>query len=185
MAKSPTDESEAPVVGGLPTPPTAGQKRPALVKGALAHLLAKPVTGEATVTVACKHPAGFRLMDYDWADEYEPVMGGGTRLVKVARQNGKEVFIKGCGLAMNEAPRAQMSGGYALTEGVSKAFWDKFTRDYAEWGPIKAGLIFAHENKQRVIDAAAANVERLSGHERLDADAEGKKYGLVRDTAAA
>lgn len=172
MAQAPKEDKSGPAIGGIPLPPAAGEIAGARAatknRGALAHLLARPVTGEATVTVACKHPSGFRLQLHERSMSREPVMGGGFKEVPVWRQTGDEVFIRGTSHPEGSAPFSEMSGGYALSPGVSQAFWEKWLEQNKDWGPVRQGLIFAHESKAMVVDGAKANAARVTGLERLD-----------------
>lgn len=175
MAQAPKSDDKplaAPAIGSIPAPPSAAEveaaRKPHQQKGAMAHLLAAPVTGEATVTVACKHPSGFRLQLHSEVTESEPVMGGGRKDVKVWRQTGEEVFIRGTAHPEGAAPYSEMSGGYALTPGISQAFWERWWAQNQGLGIVKQGLIFAHESHARVRDGAKANEARVTGLERIN-----------------
>ena len=73
------------------------------------------------VTVACKHPSGLLLRLFKMEDGFEPVMGGGTRKIKVPVQYGDAVHINGNRKPRNageNTPTQEIAGGYGLTHGV-------------------------------------------------------------------
>ena len=121
-----------------------------------------------TVSVACKLPHGLQLRVFDMITTSEPVMGGGMRDVKTARQVGEPVIIKGNAHPQNEAPRAEISSGYAITHGVDKDFWDSWVAQNASHEAVRNGLIFAHEKGGNTTAEAREKVEVRSNLERLD-----------------
>ena len=123
-----------------------------------------------TVTVACKLPNGLILRVFDMVDRDEPVMGGGMRKVKVAQERPAQVTIKGNAHPQNAAPRAPIIGGFALTQGVDKEFWDLWLAQNKDSDVVRNRLIFAHENTAKTEDAARAkdNAKNRSGFERLN-----------------
>ncbi len=122
----------------------------------------------ASVTVACKLPAGLKLRVFDMIETQEPVMGGGSRTVKVARENPKSVTVKGWSHPQNMAPNAPIVEGFALTPNVDKDVWDAWLKDNADSDVVKNGLIFAHE-KAGGAEAESKDKKSLrSGLERLD-----------------
>ena len=121
-----------------------------------------------TVSVACKLPHGLQLRVFDMITTSEPVMGGGMRDVKTARQVGEPVIIKGNAHPQNEAPRAEISSGYAITHGVDKDFWDLWVTQNASHEAVRNGLIFAHEKVGNTAAEAREKVEVRSNLERLD-----------------
>lgn len=125
-------------------------------------------TATPTVTIACKMPNGLILRLFDMIDGSEPVMGGGTRSVKVAQEVSERVVIHGFSHPQNAAPKALIVGGYALTSGVSKEFWDRWLKDNANTAIVKNRLIFAHEKQDNTKAEAREKKETRSGLERLD-----------------
>lgn len=121
-----------------------------------------------TVTVACKLPHGLKLRLFNMIDTQEPILGGGYRTVKVAREQAKSITIKGWSHAQNMAPDAPIVGGYALTMNVDKDFWDAWLEQNQELDAVRNKLIFAHE---KPVNAEAESKEKRdvrSGLERLD-----------------
>jgi hypothetical protein len=121
-----------------------------------------------TVTVACKLPHGLKLRLFNMVDSQEPILGGGYRTVKVAREMPKSVTLKGWSHAQNMAPDAQIIGGYALTPNVDKDFWDAWLAQNQELDAVRNNLIFAHDKS---VNAEAESKEKRdvrSGLERLD-----------------
>lgn len=125
-------------------------------------------TGGATVTVACKVPPGLRLRVFSMEKDHEPVMGGGTREVKIARLAG-EAVINGPATRKENAPACVVVGGYALTSGVNKDLFDKWMEDNKDSPMVKNRLIFAHDRQDSAAGAAKeahavrSNMEPLNG----------------------
>jgi hypothetical protein len=121
-----------------------------------------------TVTVACKLPAGLVLRVFDMVETQEPVMGGGYRAVKVARERPHRITLKGWSHAQNMAPNAPIIGGFALTPNVDKDFWDAWLTQNQELDAVRNGLIFAHEKPVNAEAEAKDKKTVKSGLERLD-----------------
>jgi|SRR5579885_152800 len=97
----------------------------------------------ATLTVACKMPHGLELRLFDMVETTVPVVGGGMRKVKEARQRPETVTIKGYAAEFGKVPAAEVEGGFALTHGVDADFWDAWLAANADSDIVKKGLIFA------------------------------------------
>jgi hypothetical protein len=122
-----------------------------------------------TVTVCCKLPHGVELRLFDMVEQNEPVMGGGTRLVKVAVPKGESIIIHGNSHPQNAAPRSQIvSGGYAITPNVDKAFWEAWLAANKNLDMVKNGMIFAQGKADNAAAEAKDRRATLSGAERLD-----------------
>lgn len=105
---------------------------------------------EDTVTIACKLPSGLHL-----------------------EVNGRRVTVKGNAHQFGIAPPGQASGGYALTPGVSKDFWEAWLKIHGESDVVRKGLIFS---STRTIDARARGTEQAavrSGFEGIEPEAPG------------
>lgn len=120
-----------------------------------------------TVSVACKIPMGLRLRVFDMIDGSEPVMGGGSRAVKIAQQRPGYVDIAGNSVAMGE--QKPLSGGYMLTHNVDADFWTQWLEQNKESRLVTEHLIFALP-QNKAADAAKEKREIKSGMERLDPD---------------
>jgi hypothetical protein len=120
------------------------------------------------VTVACRLPHGLKLRLFDMVESQEPVMGGGFRKVKIARDTGKSVTINGWAHPQNAAPRMQLVEGFALTPGIDKEFWDAWVIQNKEHDAVKNHLIFAHEKETSTAAEAKEKKSVRSGLERLD-----------------
>jgi hypothetical protein len=83
----------------------------------------------------------------------ELVMGGGLRDVKVAHRIG-EIYVNGVAKKIEQSFACEVIGGYALTRGVDKDLWDTWLADNLASPMVTRGLIFAHENYDRVADQA-------------------------------
>lgn len=105
----------------------------------------EPATG-ATVTVALKHPNGIVIQAQEQGEAHEPVMGGGTRPIKVWRGVGKQYVINGAASSFGEAPKHLVIGGYAMTPGIPKDVWENWRETHGDSPLLQNGLIFAHES---------------------------------------
>jgi hypothetical protein len=128
------------------------------------------VPSNATVTVASKFPMDFILRLYDFVKRYEPVMGGGTREVKIAerRRGSKEFIVQGNSWPQNKGPHQQLNFGYAITSGIPKAFWDEWLEQNKEADYVANGMLFAHAETASTMSEAREKEKEKSGLERLD-----------------
>lgn len=121
-----------------------------------------------TVVIACKHPHGLLLQLHAFSEVPEPVMGGGTRTVKLAHPAGEPVHIHGPNAPFGEAPKAEVVGGYALTHGVPKEFWDKWCEQNKGCAILKNELIFAYEKGEDAKAKAKENKAVRTGMEPVN-----------------
>lgn len=121
-----------------------------------------------TVTVACKLPHGLQLRLYETRKVFEPILGGGSREVKMAFQVGDTHVLNGWSHPQNAAPKCTISVGYALTQNIPKEFWDEWLKQNSKTAFVANGLIFA-ANTRDAIDSESKNNEKIRcGLERLD-----------------
>ena len=90
---------------------------------------ADAIPESGTVTVACNHANGLKLKLYNMEDSEEPVLGGGTRIRKVAVETGDSMVIRGPRFSAENQQRGPKAYGYVLTPGVSAAFMKKWMED--------------------------------------------------------
>jgi len=130
-----------------------------------------PKRSRDVVTVGCKIPNGLTLKLYVLEDGFEPVFGGGSRPVKIARQVGDPIQINGSARAPGSDPDAKrVIGGYGLTNNVPKEAFEQWMRDNKDLTMVRNGLIFAHESPDRVADQAKDHRAVRSGLEALNTD---------------
>jgi hypothetical protein len=128
------------------------------------------VASNATVTVASKMPFDFTLKLYDFVESTEPVIGGGMRVVKVARErrDTKAFIIHGNSFAQNQGAHQQIVAGYAITHGIPKAFWEQWHEQNKDADYIVNGMLFAHAESASTIAEAKEKEDEKSNLERLD-----------------
>lgn len=128
------------------------------------------VPSNATVTVASKFPMDFTLRLHDFIKRYEPVMGGGTREVKIAerRRGAKDFIVQGNSWAQNKGAHQQIHSGYAITHGIPKAFWDEWLDQNKDADYVLNGMLFAHAETASTMAEAREKEGEKSGLERLD-----------------
>ena len=124
-------------------------------------------TSAATVTVACKMPNGLRLRVYRMVEQYEQAPGG-PRRADVARQVGDEVVVRGCAVPFGEMPEYAIIGGYALTPGVPRDFFEEWLRQNRDNPIVVRNLIFAHELRDHVEGRAREQANLRTGLEPVD-----------------
>jgi len=114
----------------------------------------QPSSGGAKVNVFCNLPNGLVLQLEKAEESREPVMGGGSRTVTLYRKVGLPVKVKGTASNIDHPNPARIVVGYAVTEGVDKAFWDEWVKAHADSAYVKNGCIFAHEKLDYGVDMA-------------------------------
>jgi hypothetical protein len=121
-----------------------------------------------TVTVACKLPNGVVLHVDEMVEEHEPVMGGGTRKIQVARRRPETAVINGNAVAVGQTPRHQMFMGYAMTPDVDADLWAKWLEQHKDSLMVKNKLIFAMAGRDNIEAKAKEHADQRSGLEPLD-----------------
>lgn len=122
------------------------------------------------VTVALKHPNGIFMQLYDMAES--PEVGPlGTRIVKIARKRGESIRLNGTAVPHGKTPRFTIAGGYALTGGVPKDFFDEWLHQNRESDLVKNRLIFCASSTASAMDEATEKEEIRGGLEPMDPDA--------------
>jgi hypothetical protein len=127
-----------------------------------------PTTGTATVTVACRLPHGLVCQVHTLTKKSEPVMGGGYRDVDIWVPTGEEFTLKGTAHPQDQAPKAEMASGFALTHGIRKDWWEAWSAQYRKFPAIEQGLIFAAPHKAKVVDECKEKAGLKTGLERID-----------------
>lgn len=147
-------------------------------------------SGGAKVTVACKIPLGVSIHVVEQWNERLVETPGGNKTVKESRM-GEPVHILGPGYPNGQVPegyreKPPIVGGFALTHGVSKDFWDQWWSENAdprckpeemhhEHGCrctmiVKSRMIFAYETTADTRAAAVEAKHLNSGLEPLRGD---------------
>ena len=146
------------------TPPAAGTAKP--------DRASESRSGTATVTVACKLPNGLRLTVFEERTERFPAPAGNSYTETICRPmvGVEPVIIHGTRANANsmDAPKASMVGGYALTPGVSKAYWDIWLEQNQTTEIVTNRIVFAFEKAETTRGVAKDNREVLSGLEPLN-----------------
>jgi hypothetical protein len=135
----------------------------------------RATTGE-TVTVACRMPNGVVLHVDEFVD-VRITSPGGTETVKMARPvRGESIVLNGYAVSVADiqAGRASgqvIAGGFGLTSGVPKDFWDAWLVQNQNTDLVLRGIVFASKNNGA---AQATAIERSgevkSGLEPMDPD---------------
>lgn len=120
------------------------------------------------VTVACKLPNGLVLRVFSMVDKDEHVMGGGVKTTKVAQEFPERVVLNGWSHPQNHSARHQIEGGFALTPGVDKEFFDLWLDQNKDSDVVRNGLVFSQARTDSAASAARERKDVRSGMERLD-----------------
>jgi hypothetical protein len=125
------------------------------------------------VIVACKLP--FAWIELQCEEPKSRTIQGkyGTETVTVYEKKGDIVRIRGTAYPAAQPPegfidRPEKLFGYAINRNVSKAFWDEFARQKADWPPIKNGFIFAYKSPEDVKARARELQGLMSGFEPMN-----------------
>lgn len=122
-----------------------------------------------TITVGCKLPNGIVLHLDEMVDDYEPVMGGGSRKIKVAKRLPMTVTLNGAAVPVGTPlPKHQISYGAGLTHGVDAEFFDKWLEANKEAPFVKNKLVFAATGRDSAEDQAKELEAVKTGLEPLD-----------------
>jgi hypothetical protein len=120
-----------------------------------------------TVVVACKLPNGIvlQLCKKEQATEQTP---SGPRTVEIGVKSGDKYVVRGASIPWGTTPKYLMVGGYALTSGIPREFWDEWLRQNDDNDFVKRGLVFAHVAMEDT-EAHAMEGEKVStGLEPID-----------------
>jgi hypothetical protein len=128
------------------------------------------VPSNATVSVASKLPMDLTLKLFNFVTKNELVMGGGSREVKVAElaRGAKHFVVQGNSWAQNKGAHQQIVGGYAITHGIPREFWERWLEQNKESDIVVNGMLFAHGESASTIAEAKEKEDQKSGLERLD-----------------
>lgn len=121
-----------------------------------------------TVTVACKLPHGLRLRLQKQFTVREPSLNNESRTVEQWVPTGDEVVLKGVAHEFGQAPRAELAGGYALTPGVDKDFFEAWLAQNKDTEIVRQHLVFAQGQHESARAQATDQQEIRTGLEPLD-----------------
>lgn len=130
-------------------------------------------SSSGTVTVGCKLPGGLILRLFEFREQPEPILGGGTKMVQMSTEVGERVIIHGCAAPHGQSPAAPLTNqGYALTFNVPAEFFENWLEQNRDMDMVRNGLIFA-ASSTNASDVNAKSRERdgiRSGMEPLEPD---------------
>lgn len=126
-------------------------------------------TGE-TVTIASKLQLGLELQLQEPYEAQQELHTGAIRTETRYRKTGEPVVIQGCAVPRGEPHEKHIVGGFALTHGVDKAFWDAWLAQHRNFPPVVNGEIFAYVKPEAAAGTAKERAEIKSGAEPIDPD---------------
>lgn len=135
-------------------------------------------TGEL-VSVGCKMPSGLVLRVFDMIDTMEPVMGSGSRVVKMAREVGR-IELKGFAVPFGAQVNRPIFGRYGITNNVPKDLIEKWLEQNQTSEIVQQDLIFFEKTEDAARDHAKEYRTTRSGLEPLNVEAKDAK-GAYKD----
>jgi len=141
------------------------------------------------VVVACKIPNGLVLQLQTKVDRWEDGLGGPAKKT-YNTFGGRRYVVRGPAYPVGTLPKnfskfrptPMIEGGYAITRGIPKDFWEQWLEQNKMAAYVQApdgaehGMIFAYDDLDSVVSAAREQEELLSGLEPIstDEDKDGK-----------
>ena len=140
-----------------------------------------------TVVVACKIPNGLVLQLQEPMERLVDTPRGPEK-VKYMVKGGRQYTVRGPGYPVGTLPKGfaqykptpMIEGGYALTTGIPKDFWEKWFEqnklaDYVvPPDGAEHGMIFAYDDIDSVAAVAREQEKLLSGNEPISTDEDGQ-----------
>lgn len=109
----------------------------------------KPIEASpSTVIVGCKLPHGLKLEIFD----------------RGPKERDRQVVES---YTLNGANASRIVGGYGLTDGIPKGFWDRWAKENAAHKALKNGSIFVHAT----VDGARSIAKETGGDVRTGFEA--------------
>lgn len=147
--------------------PPAAQTRPQAAAPPIQAPKPRPSSAGEKVIVACKFPNGMVLKVHRWED-VKVAKPGGYDIVREARPDGDPVSVHGWRAPKGEVPPAPVIGGYALTYGISKEFWDQWLSENKDQAFVTSKIIYAFPDRDHAEGWAKENRTVTSGLEPLN-----------------
>ena len=129
--------------------------------------ISKATSGEV-VTVACKIPAGLVLRVFEMVPQKIPMGNGSFVDGTIAKAREDTVTLRGFAHPQDRAANHPIIGGFGLTFGVPKEFWDLWRLQNKDSDIVRNELVFARVKSGAAEGDAKERAEVLSGLERLD-----------------
>lgn len=137
------------------------------------------LTARNVVTVACKLPHGLMIRDFSEHVGHENVLGGGTRKVKTFRPTGRSIRIKGPVVPEVFIRLVEVVGGYAITEGVDAAIFNRWLVANKDSLFITNQMVYGHEDGAHVRGWAKEREGVKSNMEPLDVNLKSEQGRMV------
>lgn len=138
-------------------------------------------TSADTVTVGCKLPSGLVLQIFVMEDYRAPTPGGGYHVEKRARRLPESYTLNGNAMDVSKMSVGDVPhlivGGYGITPGIPKDFWEQWLTDNEQSDLVKGGFIFAQPNETEARARARDGAKVRSGLEPIDPAAPGRLVG--------
>lgn len=135
----------------------------------------RPAAGNHdTVTVGCKLPNGLILRNYAWHPHRDALAGGGFSDSKIARRIDDTQYVvhgntvRFADLRAGNLPDHSIVGGFGLTSGIPRDFWERWLELNKDTALVKNGLVFAHEEELSARSMAKERAALRSGLEPID-----------------
>ena len=126
-----------------------------------------------TVVVACKVPNGLRLQLQKETKVREPKADrSGYEVAVYMTPTGKPIFVNGPAYPVGSLPEGfpripEIEGGYALTFGVPREFWDTWLEQNKLASYVESNMIFACASREDAQTKGREMEKLLSGLEPM------------------
>lgn len=121
-----------------------------------------------SISVACKVPQGLILRNFKMNPRMEAAAGGGFKEVKQAELDGEPININGPAVRFGAPQRHRVINGYAITEGVDEAAFNRWIKDNADHPAVRSGLIVAAGKQPDLEAKTREGRDVLTGLQPLD-----------------
>lgn len=125
------------------------------------------VTGTDTVVVGCRIPQGMLCVVHEKRSVRENLPAG-YHTIEQWFPTDKMFFVRGPAHGQNEGPRGMAYGGYAITRGIRRDWWEAWLEQYKDLEVVKKEMIFAYPSLAETRDCALEHKTMKTGLERLD-----------------
>lgn len=130
----------------------------------------RPSHAGAKVTVACNLPHGLLLRVFRPIKQRVVIGVGRHEMIDMFEVDGAPVHVFGVATEVGKVPRAPIVGGYALTKGVDKDFWDRWLEANEDSQMVKNKCVFAWEREGFAEGEAHENEGRKTNMEPFNPD---------------
>jgi hypothetical protein len=121
-----------------------------------------------TVTIGCRLPCGYVMEVWGMEEVAEPLLGGGSRIVKRAVSLNRRVKINGSARQVGKDSPHEIRNAAGLTHGVDADLWAAWLAQHQDDDLVKNNIIFASTKGIDVEAKAKEVIAEKTGFEPID-----------------